>query len=721
MNMNLTKYEIDDLIDRLQNGETIPDDFKYKLFPVKQKEYELVYGGKMRREDILANEDGVFPVPLQIEKIYNGHREQWKDGWQNIIAFGENLQFLKTIYENKDPLIKNKVKGKVKLIYIDPPFGTDSDFSANNSQLAYKDKAKGADFVEFLRRRLFVAKELLSDDGSIYVHLDIKKSHYVKVVLDEVFGEFAFKNEIIWQRSDPHNDAKKKYGNIHDVILYYGKSSQTLYNWDKITVDLSHAALKEYCWMRLKDGTIVPKSEPIPDGARIFKLNDATWKGNSKDKLFEWRGVKLKPGLQWFASEDELESMLHTGEIYLPKFPKGAKRCRVGYLDIRLEEGQVVQDIWQDVGRMKGGKSLYPTQKPEQLLERIIKASSNENDIVMDFFAGAGTLAAVAEKLNRKWLICDVGKLAFYTVQKRLLNIQTSSAIGNSNKQFGKEAKSFVSVNTGYYDLGKIFDLKQAEYSDFVMNLFEVEPKQKTISGIQIDGEKKDGYNVIIWQYWKFKDSTVDEDFLHNLHSHIGTKAGKRVYIIAPANYVDFISDYYEIENVRYYFLKVPYHIIRELHKVEFKKFRQPQSKSNVNDLEDAIGFHFMRQPDVKSELKEKDGDYHITIKRFLSDFSEEETQREMENFESLSMVLIDKDFNGNEFDMDAYYFAEDLLPKKKKKQDEEENENIKEELKHINQISLPPFPKNDCGERMMVIYIDIYGNEFKEEFKLIK
>ena len=110
--MKLTKHEIEDLIDRLQKGETLPDDYKYKLFPVKQKEYELVYGGKMRREDILANEDGVFPVPLQVEKIYNGHREQWKDGWRNIIAFGDNLQFLKTIYENKDPLIKNKVKEK---------------------------------------------------------------------------------------------------------------------------------------------------------------------------------------------------------------------------------------------------------------------------------------------------------------------------------------------------------------------------------------------------------------------------------------------------------------------------------------------------------------------------------------------------------------------------------------------------------------------------------
>jgi adenine-specific DNA-methyltransferase len=154
--MNLTQHEINDLIERLKLGETIPDDYKYKLFPVKQKEYELVYGGKMRREDILANEDGVYPVPFQIEKIYNGKREHWEQEWRNIIAFGDNLQFLKTIYENKDPLIKDKVKGKVKLIYIDPPFATDADFKSSNGQKAYMDKAKGADFIEFLRRRLIV-------------------------------------------------------------------------------------------------------------------------------------------------------------------------------------------------------------------------------------------------------------------------------------------------------------------------------------------------------------------------------------------------------------------------------------------------------------------------------------------------------------------------------------------------------------------------------------
>lgn len=722
--MSLSKHEIADIIERLQKGEIIPDDYKYKIFPVKQKEYELVYGGKMRREDILANEDGVHPVPLQVEKIFNGKRQQWKDGWRNIIAFGDNLQFLKTIYENKDPLIKNKVKGKVKLIYIDPPFGTDSDFSSNNNQLAYKDKTKGADFVEFLRRRLVVAKELLTDDGSIYVHLDVKKSHYIKAILDEVFGEFAFKNEIIWQRSDPHNDAKKKYGNIHDVILYYGKSMTTLYNWDKITVELSKSAIKEYSWMKLPNGKIEKATAPLPEGARLLKLERATWKGNNPEKCFTWRGVTPKKGLQWIGTFKEMETWLKNGEIYLPKFPKGAQRCRVVFLDKRIEEGQVVQDIWQDVGRMKGGKGLYPTQKPEQLLERIINASSNDGDIVVDFFAGSGTTAAVAEKLNRKWIVCDVGKLAFYTIQKRLLNIQSSNALDSPNKQYKREAKSFIAANTGHYDLKKIFELENQEYSEFVMNLFEVEPKKKTISGIQFDGEKKDGFNVIVWQYWNFKDSTVDEDYLQDLHSHIGAKAGKRIYIIAPASYVDFISDYYEIDKVRYYFLKVPYHIIKELHKVQFKKFRQPQSKSNINDLEDAIGFHFMRQPEVKSDIKIKAGDIQITIKKFLSDFSEEETDRDMANFESLAMVLIDKDFDGETFDMDLYYFAQDLLPKNKKKtdaDDEDESKNIKEELKHTNQISLPPILRNECGKKIMIIYVDIYGNEFKEEFGVEK
>jgi DNA modification methylase len=654
--MKLSKQEIEDLIDRLQKGEVLPDDYKYKLFPIKQKEYELVYGGKMRREDILANEDGVFPVPLQVEKIFNGTREQWKEGWKNIIAFGDNLQFLKTLYENKNPLIKNKVKGKVKLIYIDPPFATASDFKTSSGNKAYTDKSKGADFVEFLRRRIIVAKEILADDGSIFVHLDWKKVHYIKAVLDEVFNENFFVNEIVWHYSDNFQGNVKGFATNHNTILWYSKTNT--YTSNKVLIPL----------------------------AKTTKRDKRIW-SSELGKLVSAR--------------DEQGNLIY--EDYTEK---------------------KADDVWE-IGQSSTTKKLssefidYPTQKPEELLKRIILAASNEGDLVMDFFGGSGTTIAVAEKLNRKWITCDIGKLAFYTIQKRLLNIEKSKSLINAKKEYSKAAKSFTTVNTGHYNLEKVFKLQQQEYSEFVMNLFEVEQKKKTISGVTIDGEKKDGYNVIVWQYWKFKDSSVDEDYLHDLHSHIGAKAGKRVYIIAPASYVDFISDYYEIDKVRYFFLKVPYHIIRELHKVQFKKFRQPQSKSNVNDLEDAIGFHFMRQPEVKSDLKVKGTEYQITIKKFLSDFSEEETERDMENFESLAMVLIDTDFDGETFDMDTYYFAEDLLPKNKKKKEDDESEDIKEELKHTNQIILPLIPKKECGKKLMVIYVDIYGNEFKEEFKL--
>ena len=332
----------------------------------------------------------------------------------------------------------------------------------------------------------------------------------------------------------------------------------------------------------------------------------------------------------------------------------------------------------------------------------------------MDFFAGSGTTAAVAEKLNRKWITCDIGKLSFYTIQKRILNIDKSKDLEDPKKKYGKPAKSFITVNTGHYDLEKVFKLSKEKYIDFVMNLFEVEPIKKTISGIKIDGERKDGYYALVWSYWDFKDASVDEEYLYNLHSNIGKKIGDRLYIIAPASYVDFISDYFEIDGVRYYFLKVPYHLIKELHKVHFKKFRQPQSKKNVNDLEDAIGFHFMKQPEVISEIKTTKNEVKITIKKFYSDFSEDEKGREMENFESLAMVLIDKNFNGEYFDMDEYYFAEDLLLKKKK-----DEENIAEELKKSKVIELPPIPKDECGETIMVIYVDIFGNEFKEELKM--
>ena len=233
-NKKLNKQDVQFLISCLQNGEEIPYDYKHLLFPTQQKEYELVYAGKKRKEDVLADNEEAKPVPLQVEKVFNGtkHLSTTKD-WRNLLVFGDNLQILKTFVENKDPLIKNKVKGKVKLIYIDPPFATKDEFQNKSGAKAYNDKKKNAEFIEFLRKRLIIAREILADDGSIYVHLDEKMSHYVKVVMDEVFGKDNFKNEIIWYYGGTGNSTTK-FISKHDVILFYTKSKNALFNQQKV-------------------------------------------------------------------------------------------------------------------------------------------------------------------------------------------------------------------------------------------------------------------------------------------------------------------------------------------------------------------------------------------------------------------------------------------------------------------------------------------------------
>lgn len=680
----LNEYDINYLIEKLQKGEPIPEDYKYKLFPIKQKEYELVYAGKMRKEDVLSNEDGAFPVPLQIEKVFNGEDyPTGKNDWRNMIVFGDNLQFLKTIYENKNPLIKDRVKDKVKLIYIDPPFATDAEMKSSKGEKAYSDKTKGSVFIEFLRRRLILAREILSEDGNIIVHLDNKRSHYIKIVLDEVLGESNNINEIIWHKgreggsSRSHSTSSSMPTEYQNILIYSKERRNRFWN-------------------------------PI-----LGPYKESTVKNIQKDEhgWFYTRGRMGRKPAEW-----ELEQGVSL-KTYVLKDSSKTKEEVIKIITQKDAAFVSVGDVWNNEMIKFSQITEYPTEKPEDLLKYLIEAGTNDGDIVFDFFGGSGTTAAVSEKLNRRWIVCDIGKLAFYTMQKRILTIEDSKDLENPKKKYGKKARSFITVNTGLYDLKKIFELKKDDYLNFVMNLFEVEQISKKIGGIQIDGQKKDGYYVLVYPYWQFTDAAVDVEYLEDLHSHIGSKIGERLYVIAPANYVDFITDYHEIGKVRYYFLKVPYQIIKELHKVQFKKFRQPQSKRNVNDLEDAVGFHFIRQPEVESKLKIDGKNAEIQITRFQSNYLEEGTGSDLENFESLAMVLIDKDYDGKGFVMDEFHFAEDLLPKKNEEETEDE---IKKELRHLKNITIP-LDKEECGDKVMIVYIDIYGNEFKEVLNIKK
>ena len=363
----ISEQDMERVIKLLKEGESLPEDYKTILFHNK-KEYELIYADKDREEDILAD---TMAVPLQKVKTFSNGKDD-KD-WKNKLIFGDNLQVLKTLLSMKQEGKLRNADGTtgVRLIYIDPPFATRQEFKGSQDQKAYQDKIAGANFIEFLRKRLIFLREILSEDGSIYVHLDWRKVHYFKVMADEIFGENNFLNELIWAYRE-RETSNRFYNRKHETILFYVKNTSGNYpfNADSIRENYSEVTLKKFKYidsdgkryrLRYKDGRSDPKEEG-PDTYRQY-LN----------------GNKGALPRDWFISP---------------------------FINQAAEE-----------------RTNYPTQKPEKVLSRIIKVSSNPGDLVMDCFAGSGTTLAVAEKLGRRWIGVDCGKLAIYTMQKRLLNI----------------------------------------------------------------------------------------------------------------------------------------------------------------------------------------------------------------------------------------------------------------------------------------------------------
>ena len=636
--MKLSEINKKYLIGLLESGEQIPEDYKYVLFPNLQEEYELNYAGKMRKEDVLAGEDGTLPVPLQVERVFNGDKHpSFEDGWKNMIVFGDNLQFLKTINENKDPLIKDKVKGKVKLIYIDPPFATQDEFQNKEGAKAYSDKKKGSEFLEFIRRRLILAKEILADDGSIYVHMDQKMGHYVKIIMDEVFGKNKYKSEVIWKYFGP-NSGNKNYPKKHDTIYFYTKSDAYYFDIDAIYVDYDEKAIRRY--------------DKIDDDGRRYKIYN-----NSDGTIKKAYMNEGKPT-----------------EVFEIPFVQGTSSERIN----------------------------YPTQKPEELLARIIKASTKEGDLIMDFFGGSGTSMAVAEKLGRRWITCDLGKLSYLTMQKRILQIQDSKSLDKKSK-YNKQARSFITCKLGMYDLGTTLSLEWDNYKHFVSQLFEYEPKELKTSGIQFDGEKR-GFPVKVFNYIEFKNSGVDYKYLLDIHKNIKSKKYSRVYIVAPATKVDFIADYEEIDDTRYYFLKVPYEMIEELHKTPFTKSRQPRSKNDVNDIEEMKGFQFIYTPEVECSLESDKKDTILKVSKFTSDPL---NGCKTDNFSTLSSIFVNYDYNGEEFLMDDVRFWSEI--ESKKKEDKDTQVIYKDEKTVGIEWRLPT---KLLGEKTVFIFTDIYGND---------
>lgn len=691
MTTSLTTAQRKELFALLEAGVTLPAEWRQLLFPLSKKECELVYDGKTPETTILSD---TLALPLQpIRAFGRGENESW----HNRLILGNNLQVLRTLVDEKRAgklLCADGTPG-VRLVYIDPPFATEQEFSGNQHVVAYRDKVAGAEFLEFLRKRFVLLRELLTDDGSIFVHLDTRKVHAAKLLLDEVFGEGRFQNEIIWQRTDPHNNATSRLGKVHDTVLWYSRGDRPVYNALEVAERLSQAATKEYSLCRLLDGTTVPWDASLEGKGRRFKLDDLTVPHPNPKRQFEWRGARPSSKRSWPAdTPQELDAMLDEGLLYLRNPKKGAARCKVSFHEKRDAEGQLLQDIWLNCGRMKGGSS-YPTEKPELLLERVIKAASNPGDLVLDAFAGSGTTCAVAEKTGRRWVGIDRGKLSIYTIQKRLLNLT-----GKIGKQAGvkQPVSPFVLYHAGLYDYSKLKDLPWDAWRFFALQLFQCRDACHSISGIEFDGYLR-GSSVLVFRHRDVEGALFTRESLEDLHGLVSDKVGSKVYIVAPSLSFGFQESCIVLDDVKYYALRIPYSLVEELHKKKFTALTQPMTKDAINDTVESEGFDFIQVPEVAYKTKFSVDGQNLKGSIVLTTFKSTATVREpvnrIGNLETLSMVMLDLDYGteGDPFEVDAVHYGAALK-------------------ESAYRLDLPPLPP---GRRVMAVFVDVYGNEARE------
>ncbi|NNJ09756.1 site-specific DNA-methyltransferase [Chloroflexales bacterium ZM16-3] len=347
----------------------------------------LSYVGKTPEHEVLATPPGT------VLSIWTAH-----PGSPNRLYYGDNLPLLASLLHD------SSVRGQVKLIYIDPPFATNSVFHSRDQADAYQDLLVGASFIDFMRKRLILLRELLSEDGSIYVHLDENMAFHIKVIMDEVFGAHNFRNWITRRKCSHKNYTKKTYGNIADYILFYTKSDT--YVWNRpVEAWTTERSIKEYTNIEEGTGRRYKKVPVHAPGTR----NGETGK--------PWRGVPPPPGKHWQYTPKTLDEMDARGEIYWS--PTGNPRRKI-YLD--KSEGVPVQDIWYDFRDTRNQNvhtTGYPTEKNPHLLERIIQASSNPGDLVLDCFSGSGTTLAVADVLGRQWIGIDRSREAITATLRR--------------------------------------------------------------------------------------------------------------------------------------------------------------------------------------------------------------------------------------------------------------------------------------------------------------
>ena len=481
----LSDHEIRDITKALEAGLPIDDKYRYLIFK-EARQVELVWNGKNTHvQDVV--------LPFQVIEHIDEPRDEVKleqqqslfdtsgkkvQGWSNKLIWGDNKYVLSSL---KSGPIRDEIEanGGIKLIYIDPPFDVGADFSATIEigdtefdkaptvleEIAFRDTwGKGEDsFLAMIYERLILMKELLAENGSIFVHCDWRLSGSLRILLDEVFNKELFKNEIIWKRFTAHSDMNT-YGSVHDTIFYYTKSQNYIFN--QIYEPYSEEYVKRY--FRHSDEKGKFSDRTLSAGGLKGGGYRYSWKG--KDGYFRCPIETMK-------KYEESDRLYYTSNN-TPRYKQ--------YLSESL--GIPLQDVWTDifaVNSQANEKTGYPTQKPESLLSRIIRTATNEGDIVADFFAGSGTTASASEKLERKWVVSDIGRFAVNTSRKRLIQVQRQL------KNEGKDFRSFEVLAMGSYSFNEMH--QQKEFNQIVLTAYKAE----VINNSPFTGRKANRYVVV--------------------------------------------------------------------------------------------------------------------------------------------------------------------------------------------------------------------------------
>ena len=508
--MKLTDNEKRDVVRLIEEGKNLPEKYRFLLFD-QSKQIELSWNGK---SDDLTNIDLPFQIIEQVdeprtEKIklaqgsfdFNSGRQT--AGWTNKLIWGDNKYILSSL---KNGPMRDEIEkeGGIKLIYIDPPFDVGADFSMNVEigddsyekkpnvleQLAYRDTwGKGKDsFLSMIYERLILMKDLLAEDGNIFVHCDTRVNYLLRNVLDELFGKDNFVNEIIWKRVSGGKNVSKNLPKNNDHILWYSKSKD--YKVYDVYTTPSEELIKSYT-SDDNDGRGKYTTQPMVNpGVRPTLQFDYIDKDGKK-----WE----HPKNGWRFTEERIRQL----DIENKLVKKGTLRFKY-YLNDKLEKGEILSNNWSDITGSTVSYSQestnYPTQKPEKLLTRIVKMVTKKNDLICDFFAGSGTTAAVSEKLGRKWLCSDLGKFSIHTIRKRMIGIQREL------KKSEKNWRAFEILNLGKYqrqhyiydgkterDEIKINIKKKKEYE--FKNLILSAYKSTVVDGFKtLHGKKNDNF-----------------------------------------------------------------------------------------------------------------------------------------------------------------------------------------------------------------------------------